>query len=90
MIASPTLAGGVTAASVPQNIHIYSTSGTLYFDHVAKGCSGYRYYLSTSHPSFDPIVSILLAAQLAERKVVIRFGSCNSNNQGSVIGVYLK
>jgi hypothetical protein len=90
LISASSVAQEVTTEAVPKNLHIYSTSGTFYFDHVAVGCSGYRYNLAPSHPSFDTIVSLLLAAQMAEKKVVVRFDGCHSNGQGKVVGVYLK
>ena len=79
-----------TIPVVPKNIHIYSDSGSTYVDLVAAGCSGYRYYLPTKHPKYDTIMSILIAAQLSNKKVQGRFDGCNSNSQGKLIGVYLK
>ncbi|RYV04071.1 hypothetical protein SOPP22_01320 [Shewanella sp. OPT22] len=79
-----------TIPVVPKNIHIYSASGSTYVDLVATGCSGYRYYIPTQHPKYDTIMAILIAAQLSNKKVQGRFDGCNYNNQGKLIGIYLK
>lgn len=55
-----------------------------------QGISGTRYTLSTTHLKYETLVSILLAAQMAERKVQLRFDGCTTNGQGQIIGVYLK
>ena len=85
-VAAPT----VTPEVVPQNIHVYSEGGATFVDLVASGCSGYRFYIPLNHPKYDTIMSILIAAQLSNRKVQGRFDGCSSNNQGKLIGVYLK
>ena len=36
------------------------------------------------------IVSLLFAAQLSGTEVEIRFNGCNGQNQGKIVGVYLK
>ena len=79
----------VTTSAVPKNLHVYNSNGSTYVDLVPHGCSGTRYYLSPAHAKYDAIVSILLAAQLAGKKVVIRYDGCNSIPQGNIIGVYL-
>ena len=78
-----------TAPAVPKNLHIYNANGNAYVDMTPHGCSGSRYSLSPEHAKYDAIISILLAAQLAGNKVVIRYDGCNSIQQGNIIGVYL-
>ncbi|MBW3533000.1 hypothetical protein [Shewanella sp. NKUCC06_TVS] len=84
-------AAGVTPAVVPKNLHIYNVQGSTYVDIVAHDCSGSRYHLNPNHPKYDAIFSMLLSAQLAERKVMVKFDDCinGSNPQGEIIGVYL-
>lgn len=66
-----------TTAAVPKNLHIYSTSGNAYVTLPSKGCSTKGVYsLSGSHPKFDAIFSMLLAAQVGGKEVVARFESC--------------
>ncbi|WP_096087809.1 hypothetical protein [Agaribacterium haliotis] len=72
-----------------RNLHVYSTSGHVYFYHQKSDCSGGVYILPRSHISFDVMVSLLLAADMADRKVQLRISGCNSNSQGIVTGVYL-
>lgn len=79
-----------TGTAVPKNLHIYSESGVTYVDHNAAGCSGSRYYIPSTHPRFDTIISILLSAQIADKPVELRFDGCNNDNQGKVVGIYLK
>lgn len=83
------IAATTTPAEVPTNLHVYSGS-TIYVDLVAHDCSGRRYYIKNDHVRYDSIVSILLAAQLSQRKVQLRISGCNAKNQGEIIGVYLK
>ncbi len=81
-----------TPQRIPSNLHIYNTNGAAYVDMDAHGCSGYRYYLSPGHPKYDAIVSILLAAQMSGKEVILRFDGCvnGSNPQGNIIGVFLR
>ncbi len=85
-------AAETTPEAVPSNLHIYSGGGAAYVDMVAAGCSGSRYYLSPDHVKYDSIFSILLAAQLSKREVVLRFDGCvnGSNARGNIVGVYLR
>jgi len=78
-----------TPPSVPRNLHVYNSNGDTYVDLVADTCSGYRYHLSPNHGKYDVIVSILLAAELAGKQVVIRYDGCNGSSQGEIVGVYL-
>lgn len=80
----------VTSAAVPSNLHFYNTAGNTYVDLLPHGCSGSRYFLDPAHVKYDTIVSILIAAQLANKKVVLRYDGCNSIPQGRIIGVYLQ
>jgi hypothetical protein len=75
---------------VPQNLHIYSTSGMAYVKLAAHDCSGHTYQLSPTHPGFEQIFSLLLAAQISGQQVRARFDGCASNGQGRIVGVYLK
>jgi hypothetical protein len=79
----------VTPATVPKNLHIYSSSGNAYVDMVAHDCSGYRYELLRSHVAFDNIFALLLSAQVSGKKVQLRFSGCNSIPQGVIEGAYL-
>ncbi|WP_422135466.1 hypothetical protein [Endozoicomonas sp. ALD040] len=80
-----------TEAAVPKNLHVYSTGGYIYVDHLPGACSSSRYIVDKSHPALDTIVSILLAAQTAGKSVVLRYDGCVTNGeQGNVVGVYLK
>ena len=76
---------------VPKNLHVYDFSGNTFVDLKARGCSGYRYHLSPNHTKYDAIFSVLLAAQLAQKTVTVRFDGCvnGSNPQGKIIGVFL-
>jgi hypothetical protein len=81
-----------TPEAVPKNLHIYDVIGNAYVDLPSHGCAGGRYKLSPSHAKYDAIFSVLMAAQIAERKVIVRFDSCSTHAspQGYIIGVYLK
>ncbi len=79
-----------TTAEAPRNLHVYDSSGATYVDHVADQCSSSRYYLNPNHVQYKTIVSILLAAQLSGRSVVLRYDGCTSQNQGKIIGVFFK
>ncbi|WP_104026172.1 hypothetical protein [Vibrio jasicida] len=81
----------VVSKVVPRNLHVYDFTGNTFVDLKAQGCSGSRYHLSPNHPKYDAIFSVLLAAQLAEKTVSVRYDGCvnGSNAQGSIIGVYL-
>lgn len=79
-----------TVSAVPRNLHVYNTAGSTYVDHVKDSCSSHRYYISPSHVKYDAIVSILLSAQIAKKKVQLRYDGCvNNDAQGNVVGVYL-
>ncbi|HDM8223174.1 MULTISPECIES: hypothetical protein [Vibrio] len=82
---------GVVSKVVPKNLHVYNFAGNTYVDLKSHGCSGSRYYLSPSHPKYDAIFSVLLAAQLAQKTVSVRYDGCinGSNAQGNIVGVYL-
>ncbi|QUJ67367.1 hypothetical protein KDD30_15215 [Photobacterium sp. GJ3] len=77
-----------TPAGVPKNFHVYDLHGNTFVDLAAHGCSSARYYLSPTHPKYDAIVSVLLAAQTSNKKIVIRFEDCTPQDQGKIIGVY--
>ncbi len=79
-----------TPEEIPQNIHIVDFAGNTYVDLVPSTCSGSRYYISPGHTKYDTIVSILLAAQISGKKIVLRYDGCNGQNQGKIIGVFLK
>lgn len=85
-------ATGVTPPTVPKNLHVYSTSGGTYVEATAHNCSRQTYYLSPDHKSYNQIFAILLSAQMANKKVQIKFDKCvnGSNPQGNIVGVYLK
>lgn len=80
----------IADATVPSNFHVFNESGNAYVVLKEKGCSGATYYIPANHPKYDTIVSVIIAAQLSNRKVVARFDGCNSNSQGRLVGVYLK
>lgn len=80
----------ITPEVVPTNFHVYNESGNTYVDLVPTGCSGSRFFVPASHVKYDTIVSTLISAQLANRKVRGRFDGCNTISQGKLIGVYLK
>lgn len=81
----------LSPSAVPDNLHVYNQNGLTYVDHVAEHCSSKRYYIDPNHKAYDQIVAILLSAQVAGRKVVLRYDGCvNRGTQGKVIGVYLK
>ena len=80
----------LSPSAVPTNLHIYNQTGLTYVDHVAQHCSSKRYFIDPSHRAYDHIVSILISAQVAGRKVVLRYDGCvNKGTQGKIIGVYL-
>ena len=81
----------ITPAAVPQNLHVYNQIGRTYVDHLKHSCTSKTYYINPDHKAYDQIVAILLSAQVAQRKVVLRYDGCtNRGSQGNVIGVYLK
>ena len=81
----------ITPAAVPQNLHVYDQNGNTYIDLLPSDCSSHRYYISPNLKAYDQIVAILLSAQIAQKKVVLRYDGCtNRGTQGKVIGVYLK
>ena len=89
-VSSICLSAEHTPEEVPRNIHVIDTVGNTYVDLVADTCSGSRYYISPGHSKYDTIISILLAAQVSGNEVVLRYDGCNGQNQGKVVGVYLK
>ena len=79
-----------TPPSPPNNLHVYDTIGNTYVDHLLDACGSRRYHLSPNHNKYDAIFSVLLAAQVSKKKVIIRYDGCfNNNQQGEIIGVYL-
>ena len=60
-----------TVPQVPKNLHIYNEGGYTYVVLQAQGCSGFTYVLSPEHKKYDAIFSILLAAQMANKKVLV-------------------
>lgn len=83
-------ANGITPPTVPKNLHIYSASGSTYVEATAYNCSSKTYYLAPDHKSYSQIFAILLSAQMANKKVQIKFDKCVNGSQGNVVGVYLK
>ena len=80
-----------TNAMVPENLHVYNTAGAIYVDMHVDACTGKRYYLSSNNKNYESIYSMLLAAQISQRKVVLRYDGCtNRGSQGKIVGVYLK
>ena len=82
----------VTPAGVPIELHIYdSINGNAYVNLIPHGCSGGKYILQSTHPQFNAIFSMLMAAQMAKHEVAIRFDGCTTHNspQGFIVGVYL-
>ena len=77
-----------TPYAVPSNLHVYDNHGNTFVDLIGHECSAYRYYIAPDHPKYDTIISILLAAQISQKPVSLRFDGCNSGAQGMVIGVY--
>jgi len=79
-----------TPPSPPNNLHVYDTIGNTYVDQLLDTCGSRRYHLSPNHNKYDAIFSVLLAAQVSKKKVIIRYDGCfNNNQQGEIIGVYL-
>jgi len=79
----------VTTAAVPKNLHVYDIGGNTYVDLVPHGCAQTRYYLAPDHVKYDAIVSLLMAAQIANKEVLLRYDGCDSNSMGKIVGVYL-
>lgn len=88
-VSSFTFAQSITPWGVPQDLQLYSSSST-YVTVVPAGCSGGQYRLSTSLSNYDAVLSVILAAQLADRRIRVRYSGCTSNGQGEIIGVYLE
>ena len=81
----------LTPAAVPKNLHVYDQNGNTYVNHVVQHCTSKAYYIDPNHKAYDQLVAILLSAQIAQKKVVLRYDGCtNRGTQGKVIGVYLK
>ena len=83
-------AAEITPEAVPQNLHIYSESGSAFVTLVAHECSGTKYIISNDHVRYEAIFSLILAAQISGKPIKLRFDGCNANNQGIVVGAYLK
>ncbi len=79
-----------TPEAVPENLYILDSSGNVYVDHVATGCSGNTYYLRKGHIMFDQMFALLLAAQTSKQKVILRFESCTGGSHGIIDGIKLK
>ena len=79
-----------TPGAVPKNLHVYDVGGNTYVDHIPAGCAVSRYILSPGHFKYDTIISILMAAQIANKEVVLRYDGCDGNSMGKIVGVYLK
>ncbi|QTL34168.1 hypothetical protein [Pseudoalteromonas viridis] len=80
-----------TKPAVPKNLHIYGiTSGSAYVQMPAEEC-GSLYKLEGSHPKYDAIFSLLLAAKLSDKKVIVIYDKCvnHPNKQGRIIGAKL-
>jgi hypothetical protein len=73
---------------VPKNLHVYDAHGNTYVDFISTSCPSPRYWLDPGHTKYNAIYSMLLAAQMAGKKVSIRFDGC-LGSQGKIIGVYL-
>ena len=78
-----------TPESVPKNLHIYSETGNAFVRLTAHGCAWGTYIIDNDHIEFDAIFSLILAAQISQKPIKLRFDGCNANNQGIVVGVYL-
>jgi hypothetical protein len=78
------------SGAIPKNLHVYNNNGDTYVDHVQGDCSGTRYYINPNHTKYDAIISILLAAQMGNKKVVLRYDSIVGCSQGQIVGVYLQ
>ena len=79
----------ITTGAIPEELHIYSGSGDAFVRLTPHGCSGIKYIIPNTHTEFDAIFSLILAAQLSEKQIKLRFDGCNANNQGIVVGAYL-
>jgi len=79
-----------TPEAVPSNLHVYNVEGHTYVDHIVDTCTSQRYHIDPNHAKYDTVVSILLAAQIAKKKVILRYDGCVNGTQGEVVGVYLK
>lgn len=75
--------------SIPKNLHVYNSSGDAYVDVKFNG-SYKRAWLKVSHPKYNAIFALLLAAQLNDETVQIRSLSTNSQGQPVIDGVYLR
>lgn len=76
--------------AVPKNLHVYNDDGQTYVDHVQGECQQVRYRLDPNHKKYDAIVSILLAAQMANKKVILRYDHNSGCTQGRIVGVYIQ
>ena len=90
LVATSHAAVEITPAEVPNNLQIYNEGGNAYVDMTAYACSDGRYQIPASHLKYEAIFSLILAAQISGTSIRLRFDGCNANNQGIVVGVYLK
>ena len=80
----------ITPEAIPQNLHIYSESGSAFVTVTGHGCSGSQYIIPNNHVRYEAIFSLILAAQVSGKPIRLRFDGCSANNQGIVVGAYLK
>ena len=73
----------VTPAAIPQNLHVYDSAGNTYVDLTPHDRSGVRYFLPPTHAGYEAIYSMLLAAQISKKKVILRINGCNTIHRGS-------
>lgn len=78
---------------VPRHVHVYNSSGNIFFIHQASECDGdYVYELEQSHPAYYVIYSMLMEAYMNNKPVKIRYERCRTsdNRRPRVEGLYFQ
>ena len=85
-------AEGMTGYKEPSRLHVFSSSGSVYFRHEASNCNGDPLFeLLPSHPAYYVLYSMLMEAYKDQRKIAVRYLSCNGGGtRPRVEGIYFE
>lgn len=83
----------ITDYVVPRHVHVYSSSGNLYFIHQSSECAGDNVFeLEQNHPAYYVIYSMLMEAYMNNKPVRVRYERCrpSDNKRPRVEGLYFQ
>jgi hypothetical protein len=85
-------AEGTTGYQAPKKLHVYSSSGSIFFRHQASNCNGDSVFeLLPSNSAYYVLYSMLMEAYKDQRKIAIRYTSCRSDGiRPRVEGIYFE